>query len=107
LPKSCAARHLNPSCSPISYRRLFDRILANLARRTFDQEVALDLAAESFAPAYINRSRFRGAVRRRALLVAIAAGALAIPAAVRGRRVAIGAPLAGTVPLNMDTKFRC
>ncbi len=42
------------------YRQHFDRVLFFLARRTFDAEVALDLAAETFAQAYVARHRFRG-----------------------------------------------
>lgn len=36
-------------------------VLIFLARRTFDSEVALDLMAETFAQAVLNRHKFRGA----------------------------------------------
>lgn len=42
------------------YEDLFDRVLAYHARRILDEEVALDLTAESFAQAYLGRVRFRG-----------------------------------------------
>ncbi len=42
------------------YGELFDRILAYHVRRILDEEVALDLTAESFAQAFISRKRFRG-----------------------------------------------
>jgi RNA polymerase sigma factor (sigma-70 family) len=42
------------------YRGQFDPVLAFLARRVYDPEVALELTAESFAQAYLARSRFRG-----------------------------------------------
>lgn len=42
------------------YRQHFDRVLFFLVRRTFEAEVALDLAAETFAQAYVGRHRFRG-----------------------------------------------
>jgi RNA polymerase sigma factor (sigma-70 family) len=42
------------------YRGQFDPVLAFLARRVYDPEVALELTAESFAQAYLARGRFRG-----------------------------------------------
>jgi len=42
------------------YRSHAEPLLAYLARRVYDSEVALDLAAESFAQAFTGRSRFRG-----------------------------------------------
>jgi RNA polymerase sigma factor (sigma-70 family) len=42
------------------YRGLFEPVLAYLARRVYDPEIALELAAESFAQAYLARGRFRG-----------------------------------------------
>lgn len=42
------------------YRAHFDGVLFFLTRRTFEAEVALDLAAETFAQAYVSRHRFRG-----------------------------------------------
>ncbi len=42
------------------YRDHFESVLAFLARRVFDPEIALELAAESFAQAYTARGRFRG-----------------------------------------------
>lgn len=42
------------------YDELFDRILAYHARRILDEEVALDLTAESLAQAFVGRKRFRG-----------------------------------------------
>lgn len=42
------------------YRAQFEPVLAYLARRVYDPDVALELAAESFAQAYISRDRFRG-----------------------------------------------
>lgn len=43
------------------YERFFESILAYLASRVYDAEVALDLTAETFAQAYLSRGRFRGA----------------------------------------------
>jgi RNA polymerase sigma factor (sigma-70 family) len=44
--------------------RLYDRharaMLAFFARRTFDPDVAVDLVAETFATAFVDRARFRG-----------------------------------------------
>lgn len=42
------------------YAVYFEQILAYLARRVFDAEVALDLTAEAFAQAYVGRAKFRG-----------------------------------------------
>ena len=42
------------------YSECFDGILAFLMRRLGDAEVALDLASETFAQAYVARHRFRG-----------------------------------------------
>jgi RNA polymerase sigma factor (sigma-70 family) len=49
---------------PEAFARFYDqhaeRLLAYLARRVYDPDVALDLTAESFAQAYVSRRRFRG-----------------------------------------------
>jgi RNA polymerase sigma factor (sigma-70 family) len=49
---------------PHAFERVYDahatRLLAFLARRTFDVEAARDLTAETFAQAYRGRKRFRG-----------------------------------------------
>lgn len=42
------------------YEKHAETLLAYLARRVFDPEVALDLMAETFAQAYAGRGRFRG-----------------------------------------------
>jgi RNA polymerase sigma factor (sigma-70 family) len=42
------------------YRGHFEPVLAFLARRVYDPEIALELTAESFAQAYLARGRFRG-----------------------------------------------
>jgi RNA polymerase sigma factor (sigma-70 family) len=42
------------------YQEHVDALLAYLARRVYDIDIALDLTAESFAQAYLGRSRFRG-----------------------------------------------
>jgi RNA polymerase sigma factor (sigma-70 family) len=42
------------------YREHAEALLAYLARRTYDPDVALDLTAESFAQAFVGRARFRG-----------------------------------------------
>lgn len=42
------------------YRRHFEDVLVFLTRRTGDAEAGLDLAAETFAQAYLSRRRFRG-----------------------------------------------
>lgn len=61
------------------YRAHYDRIVAYFARRVYDAEVALDLTAETFAQAYIQRARFRGntAPEAEAWLYRIAQGKLA------------------------------
>jgi RNA polymerase sigma-70 factor (ECF subfamily) len=50
----------DPEAFAAFYSRYFETVLAYLARRTFDAEVALDLTAEAFAQAYVARDRFRG-----------------------------------------------
>jgi RNA polymerase sigma factor (sigma-70 family) len=50
----------DPEIFALFYRRHFYGVLAFLTRRVWDAEVALDLAAETFAQAYIARNRFRG-----------------------------------------------
>lgn len=42
------------------YRARYDAVVAYFARRVFDPDIALDLTAETFAEAYLARSRFRG-----------------------------------------------
>ena len=42
------------------YEGHFERILAYLARRVCDPDLALELTAETFAQAYMSRRRFRG-----------------------------------------------
>jgi DNA-directed RNA polymerase specialized sigma24 family protein len=42
------------------YRQHAESLLAYLARRAYDPDVALDLTAESFAQAFLGRGRFRG-----------------------------------------------
>ena len=42
------------------YRRHAEALLTYLARRVHDADLALELAAESFAQAYVGRARFRG-----------------------------------------------
>lgn len=42
------------------YRRHAEALLAYLARRVHDADLALELTAESFAQAYVGRRRFRG-----------------------------------------------
>jgi RNA polymerase sigma-70 factor (ECF subfamily) len=42
-------------------------ILAYLLRRTFDRDVALDLLAETYAQAFVDRGAFRGATREAAV----------------------------------------
>jgi RNA polymerase sigma factor (sigma-70 family) len=42
------------------YRKHAETLLAYLARRIYDADVALDLTAETFAQAYLGRGRFRG-----------------------------------------------
>jgi RNA polymerase sigma factor (sigma-70 family) len=50
---------------PEAFARFYDlhaqALLAYLARRVYDAEIALDLTAETFAQAYLGRHRFRGA----------------------------------------------
>jgi RNA polymerase sigma factor (sigma-70 family) len=50
--------------APSAFSHVYDAkaadILAFLARRTFDAEVARDLTAETFAQAFEHRKRFRG-----------------------------------------------
>lgn len=43
------------------YRANVNRLLVFFARRTFDPQVAVDLAAETFAQAFASRRTFRGA----------------------------------------------
>jgi RNA polymerase sigma factor (sigma-70 family) len=50
----------DPELFALFYRRHFYPVLAFLTRRVWDAEVALDLAAETFAQAFIARNRFRG-----------------------------------------------
>lgn len=50
----------DPSAFARFYDAHADGVLAFLARRTFDVEVARDLMAETFAQAYRSRRRFRG-----------------------------------------------
>src|SRR5918996_702895 len=49
---------------PEAFARFYDEhaqaVLAYLARRLYDAEIALDLTAETFAQAYLARQRFRG-----------------------------------------------
>lgn len=42
------------------YRRHADSVLVFIVRRVYDREVAMDLAAETFARAFVSRRRFRG-----------------------------------------------
>src|SRR3954454_7824655 len=42
------------------YRQTADDVLVFIVRRIFDREVAMDLAAEAFAQAFVSRGRFRG-----------------------------------------------
>lgn len=55
-----------PEAFATFYRECFDSIFLYLARRTVDVEVALDLAAECFAQAYLSRARFRGRAAQQA-----------------------------------------
>jgi RNA polymerase sigma-70 factor (ECF subfamily) len=48
------------------YRQHFERIVAYLARRVCDADMALELTAETFAQAYIGRGRFRGSTTEEA-----------------------------------------
>jgi RNA polymerase sigma-70 factor (ECF subfamily) len=56
------------------YEQYIRRVIAFLLRRTFDPELALDLAAETFATALLRRHDFRGSTeeQERAWLFAIA-----------------------------------
>lgn len=56
----------NPEAFVPFYERHFDDVLAFLARRTGDADAALDLAAETFAQAFLSRSRFKGTTEREA-----------------------------------------
>ena len=49
-----------PSAFSLVYREKARELLAYFVRRTFDVEVARDLAAETFAQAFEHRRRFRG-----------------------------------------------
>jgi RNA polymerase sigma-70 factor, ECF subfamily len=49
-----------PAAFSAFYREHATRLLAFVARRTFDVEVARDLTAEAFAQAFRSRRRFRG-----------------------------------------------
>ena len=48
------------------YEQHFDQILAFLTRRACDADLGLELAAETFAQAFLSRSRFRGEARSEA-----------------------------------------
>jgi RNA polymerase sigma-70 factor (ECF subfamily) len=48
------------------YERFFESILVYLTRRVYNPETALDLTAETFAQAYLSRSRFRGSASEEA-----------------------------------------
>lgn len=48
------------------YDAYFERILAFMVRRVYDAAVALDLTAETFAQAYVGRSRYRGSTEGQA-----------------------------------------
>jgi len=48
------------------YDRHFVPLLRHLTRRTYDPEVGLDLTAETFAQAYLARSKFRGSTESEA-----------------------------------------
>lgn len=50
----------DPRAFEFVYDAYSTRVLAFLARRTFDAEAARDLTAETFAQAYQSRRRFRG-----------------------------------------------
>lgn len=63
---SLRASSATPSEFVHFYRQHFDSVLAFLARRLCDPEVALDLTAESFAQAYVARHRFRGSTPQEA-----------------------------------------
>jgi RNA polymerase sigma-70 factor (ECF subfamily) len=51
----------DPDAFGAFYERYFDSILAYLMRRVYDADIAVELTAETFAQAYLSRSRFRGA----------------------------------------------
>jgi RNA polymerase sigma-70 factor (ECF subfamily) len=51
----------DPTAFSAFYEQHAANVLAFLARRTFEIEVARDLTAEAFAQAFISRKRFRGA----------------------------------------------
>ena len=55
-----------PEAFSFFYEEFFERILVYLTRRVYDADTALDLTAESFAQAYLSRSRFRGSTRAEA-----------------------------------------
>lgn len=46
------------------YTRFFREVLVYLTRRTGDAEAGFDLASETFAQAFMSRSRFRGRMSR-------------------------------------------
>ncbi|MGH2991606.1 MAG: RNA polymerase sigma factor [Solirubrobacterales bacterium] len=48
------------------YKGHFERVLAYLARRVCDADLALELTAETFAQAYLSRGRFRGSTAEEA-----------------------------------------
>lgn len=50
----------DPEAFTSFYEEYFKPILGHLARRVCDPDLAFDLAAETFARAFIGRSRFRG-----------------------------------------------
>lgn len=56
----------SPETFAVFYDEYFSDVLTYIARRVVEAEVALDLAAESFAQAYLSRSRFRGTERQQA-----------------------------------------
>lgn len=49
-----------PAAFAIVYRSQFAPVLDRLLRRVWDSEIAVDLAAETIAEAFIQRRRFRG-----------------------------------------------
>lgn len=50
----------DPSAFADFYRARYEMVVAYFARRVFEPDVALDLTAETFAAAYLSRTRFRG-----------------------------------------------
>lgn len=50
----------DPDAFGVFYEHFFDTILAYLMRRVYDADTAVELTAETFAQAYLSRSRFRG-----------------------------------------------